>query len=294
MFQNKFTSHLLFHKSEQGGIFFLIVLVLVLLAVYRWVDFETDTVYDSTSAEIVALQNEIDSLRQVDLASREPKLYPFNPNFITDYKAYALGMSTEEYDRLQAFRKQDKWINSKADFKRVVMVSDSWLDSMAPYFKFPEWVTNPRPKTNRTYVDFNKEKKFSEKIDLNTATAVQLQEVPGIGKVLSERIVKYRDKLGGFTDDVQLFEVYGLAPEVVQRASHRFTVKSPKEILKININTATASDLAILPGMSFELAKEIWEFVRLREGITDLSELEKIESISANKLRRIQLYLSVQ
>ena len=129
---------------------------------------------------------------------------------------------------------------------------------------------------------------------MNTATAVQLQEVPGIGKVLSERIVKYRDKLGGFTDDVQLFEVYGLAPEVVQRASHRFTVKSPKEILKININTATASDLAILPGMSFELAKEIWEFVRLREGITDLSELEKIESISANKLRRIQLYLSVQ
>jgi|TARA_R110002020_G_scaffold95012_4_gene228160 competence ComEA-like helix-hairpin-helix protein len=286
-------SHLIFSRSERGGILFLTALIVVLLTTYYCIDFSAESVLDVSSSEIVKQQRIIDSLYQVELEARKPKLYPFNPNFITDYKAYTLGMPTEAFDRLKAFRAQGKWINNTEDFRKVTGVSGQWIDSISPYFKFPAWVTRPKP--NYTFSKIvNTRRSYDEKVDLNMATAEELQQVSGIGAVLSERIIAYRDGLGGFTDDVQLYEVYGLSSEVVQKTKQLFTVKSPKSVQKWNVNTASASDLSTIPGVSFDLAKEIWEFVRLREGITSLGALEKIEGITANKLKRIQLYLFVE
>ncbi|MCB0464710.1 MAG: helix-hairpin-helix domain-containing protein, partial [Aequorivita sp.] len=226
-----------------------------------------------------------------------PKIYPFNPNFITDYKGYTLGMSNEEIDRLLQYRKEDKWINSAADFKKVTDVSDSLLNELSPYFKFPEWVTNPKPKNNLKDYKSEKgfiEKPFAQKIDLNKSTEEQLQQVSGIGEALSKRIISYREKLGGFSNDIQLYSVYGLDPSVVQRILNLFTVKTPKEITKINVNKTSASDISTIPGISFEMAKKIWEYRRLREKIISLQELSKIEGMTERKLQLIQLYLSVE
>src|SRR5690606_5424831 len=124
------------------------------------------------------------------------------------------------------------------------------------------------------------EKSYSQKIDLNLATEEQLQQVSGVGLALSKRIVEYRKKLDGFSNDKQLFEVYGLDSTVVKRTLNLFTVKTPKEIVKININKASASDISTVPGISFEMAKSIWEFRRLREKIDSIDELLKIEGIT--------------
>jgi hypothetical protein len=47
-----------------------------------------------------------------------------------------------EIDRLLAFRKDDKYVNSAKEFQIVTKVSDSLLHAIAPYFKFPDWVKN--------------------------------------------------------------------------------------------------------------------------------------------------------
>lgn len=290
-------SHFTFSKQQRSGILLLLLLIVSLLCVYWFVDFSEEDTLDISSAEIVALQEEIDSLRLVEIESRKPKRYPFNPNFITDYKGYVLGMSNEEIDRLLQYRKEGKWINSAADFKKVTGVSDSLLNALSPYFKFPDWVTNPKPKND--FKDYKNEKGFTEKpfaqkTDLNQATETQLQQVSGIGEALGKRIIFYREKLGGFSNDIQLYNVYGLEPSVVQRTLNLFTVKTPKVISKININTASASDISTIPGISFEMAKKIWEYRRLREKITSIQELDKIEGMSERKLQLIQLYLSVE
>ncbi|MEZ4779913.1 MAG: helix-hairpin-helix domain-containing protein [Flavobacteriaceae bacterium] len=248
----------------------------------------SETSFQINTPELLKMQREMDSLRVSEIERRKPKIYPFNPNFITDFKAYTLGMTPQEFDKLKTFRDEGNWINSISDFQKVTGVNQRWLDSISPYFKFPEWVTNPSKKT-RIY--YKKEVSYSEKIDLNKATQEQLQEVSGIGEVLSARIVAYREKLGGFTADVQLYFVFGLDAEVVRKALQKFTVKTPKEINKMNINEVSASDIATLPGISFTQGKQIWEFIRLRNRIENLEELLKIEGITAHKLQLITLYL---
>lgn len=287
-------SHFTFSKQQRSGILLLLLLIVSLLCVYWFIDFSEEDTLDTSSAEIVSIQNELDSLRLIAIENRKPKKYPFNPNFITDYKGYTLGMTNEEIDRLLQYRKEDKWINSEADFKRVTGVSDSLLNELSPYFKFPDWVTNPKPKTN--FKDYKSEKgftnkSFAQKIDLNKVTEEQLQQVSGIGAALSKRIISYREKLSGFSNDNQLYDVYGLNAEVVQRTLNLFTVKSPKEIVKLNVNKASASDIATIPGITFEMAKTIWEFRKLREKITSIQELEKIEGMTERKLQLILLYL---
>lgn len=289
MFRKFFKSHFSFNSNERSGILILAVLIVLLIYFNYFFSFSTTSQFELDSPEISKIQNEIDSLRRIEIENRKPKLYPFNPNFISDYKAYTLGMSTQEFDKLKNYRAKGKWINSISDFKEVTGVSQNWLDSISPYFKFPAWVNQQKKQKSKS--SYSKELPYNQKIDLNTTTKEQLMEISGIGDALSNRILSYRDKLGGFTDDIQLYYVYGLESQVVQRALKRFTVKSPKEILKININEASASDLATLPGVSFDLAKDIWEFIRLRNGINNLEELTKIEEITPQKLQLIRLYL---
>lgn len=52
-------------------------------------------------------------------------------------------------------------------------------------------------------------------VDINTATEAELLELPGIGEVLSARIVAYREEHGPFSsvDDLQLVE--GISPRMV-------------------------------------------------------------------------------
>jgi len=286
-------SHFIFNRSQRNGILLLLFFVSVVGIINNHIDFTTENQLDTNSEEVLALQKELDSMRIFHRKSNQPKVYPFNPNFITDFKGYKLGMSTEEIDRLLDYRKKNKWINSKEDFKKVTKVSDSLLNQISSYFKFPDWVTNSKPRNKNKSQGF-KEKKYDQKIDLNLATQQELKKVNGIGDIYSKRIIDYRNKLGAYTDDIQLNDIYGLDYQVINNILNEFTVKTPKEIIKMNLNKVTASDIATIPGISFELAKKIWEYRILNERIYNFSELGKIEGLTERKLQGIQLYLKVE
>jgi len=240
-------------------------------------------------------QEEVDSLALIALENRKPKRYPFNPNYITDYKGYSLGMSNEAIDRLHQFRAQDKWVNSANQFQNVTKITDSLLNTMSPYFKFPEWVTKPKSNSKFNGLDtYNIERSYAEKNDLNTASANELQRINGIGKKLSARIIKFRNSFdGGFIADIQLQDVYGLTPEVIERIINQFTVKTSRQILKLNLNVATIEDLVTIQHIDYELAYEIIEQRTLREGFASFEELTKVKDFPVHKIEIIKLYLKL-
>lgn len=289
-------SHFQFSNKQRSGIFLLLLTIIIIQCVYSFVDFSKDKSSTDTK-EVDAFRDELDSLRLVELENSKPKIYPFNPNYITDYKGYTLGMSNEEIDRLHKFRDGNQWVNSVKDFQSVTKVSDSLLATISPYFKFPDWVTNPKPKTNsynNSYSNSNTPKKFAQKVDLNKANLSQLQKVYGVGEKLSERIIKYRDKYkGGFIADVQLSEVYGLSPEVIERIKNNFTVKTPRPIKTFNLNTATRDELVTIQYIDYEVANNIIEERTLRDGFKSLEELTKVEDFPIKKIEIIKLYLHI-
>jgi len=285
-------SHFKFTKGQRSGIFLLLLIIAVMQSLYFFADFSSKEV-SINQDELIAFQNEIDSLRLVEKETRQTKIFPFNPNYITDYKGYTLGMSPTEIDRLLKFRKQNKWVNSAKQFQEVTKVSESLLNSISPYFKFPEWVTNPKPSTSFDYQN-NTPKTFDQKIDLNTATAKQLQRVNGIGKKLSDRVIKFRDKFkDGFIADVQLQDVYGISPEVLQRLLNEFTVKTPRQIEKFNLNNVTIDQLVTIQHIDYEIAYEILDQRTLREGFKSLDELTKVKGFPVDKIEIIKLYLTL-
>ncbi|WP_160114582.1 helix-hairpin-helix domain-containing protein [Aquimarina sp. AU474] len=241
--------------------------------------------------ELVEFQKQIDSLKKVASSKKTINtLKPFNPNFINDYKGYILGLSAVELDRLYAYRNKDKWINSVADFKQVTMVSDSLLQIIAPLFKFPDWVTS---KTRKTSKNRYAVKTYAEKGDLNTVTALELREQINIPDFIAERIINYKDKIGGFVGESQLKDIKGLYDNQRKKIVSLYTVKTENTYQKIAINTASANELIEVPYFDFEMALAIRDFIKDNGHISSFEELGKIDGFSLEKIDRIALYLTL-
>ena len=97
-------------------------------------------------------------------------------------------------------------------------------------------------------------------LDLNTASAEELERLPGIGPKTAERIVRYREKLGYFVSLDQLREVWGLREENLSRALPYLKVETRGRPL--SLRTASVEELAAHPYISWKLAKSLVRYRR--------------------------------
>ncbi len=126
-------------------------------------------------------------------------------------------------------------------------------------------------------------------IDLNSANAVELQKIRGIGKAYSERIIKYRNMLGGFASVDQLHEVYGLNAELISKIEERFPIlSSPK---KLEINSDSVKVLARHPYISYDLAWVIINYRRQNGDIENFENLKNIRALSDSVRSKLRPYL---
>lgn len=297
-----FTSHFWYNKSQRNGIFLLAIIIIFLQVLIFSDAFSFEKKIPENKQELLAFQQQIDSLQLIEIENRKPKIFPFNPNFITDFKGEQLGMSLDEIDKLLAFRKTGKFINSKQEFQNVTKVSDSLLDKISPYFKFPDWVVKQNQQgkstTNSENYTSYKYDKISKKevstFDLNKATAKDLEFINGIGEKTSERIIQYRSKLQGFTYQDQLYEVWGLKKEITDKVFEYFKIIEKPIIKKVNVNSLTFKELLRIPYMDYELCKMIFNYKDEVAEIQDISELKKIKDFPVEKYNRLVLYLHAE
>ncbi|MBC5836380.1 ComEA family DNA-binding protein [Flavobacterium muglaense] len=291
---NKLNCYFRFSKEQRAGIFSLFLVIAFLQLGYYYCDglAVLSKQSDSGKQQWMSLQAEIDSLKSGSVTAVQ-KVYPFNPNFITDYKGYKLGMSVQEIDRLLAYRKEDKYVNSAAEFQKVTQISDSLLRTIAPFFKFPDWVKNKKDYVaykNKSYPIFEKKKK-TPLIDLNIASQEDLVKIYGVGEVISKRILNLKESLGGFVSMEQVKEVWGLSPEVIDNLYSHFTVLPSNTIKKISINNASLKEMAQFPYFKYTLAKDIIIYRSMNGDFKNIEDLIKIKGFPVEKANIIALYL---
>ncbi|WP_298394165.1 helix-hairpin-helix domain-containing protein [Flavobacterium sp.] len=284
-----------FSKEQRIGILLLFALIIGLQVVIYFVDFSSEEKSSLDKNNWLSLQSNIDSLKQEKPQSGY-KIYPYNPNFITDFKGYKLGMTTAQINRLLEFRKQGKFANSPEEFQKVTGISDSLLKAMSPYFKFPDWVNkkNSQQSRGKGWIDYSKnnfEKKDKKTVilDINTASKEDLMKVYGIGDAISDRILKQKEVFGAFVSMEQMNDIWGLSPEVVEKLNQSFKVVNPKPN-KININNASIKELGQFPYFKYPISKNIVTY-RSMNGDIKIEDLTNIKAFPVDKIKIIALYL---
>lgn len=129
------------------------------------------------------------------------------------------------------------------------------------------------------------------KMDFVDADSVVLQIVPGIGVGLSGRIIKYRERLGGFHSENQLSEIYGLKPETIEEIWNYFDF-SPTITKRISINSAEIEEVSAHPYISYSEAKVLIAYRKQHGNYSSVADLKKIKIFKPEWIDKIEPYLS--
>ncbi len=289
-----FKSHFWYTKNQRNGILFLLIIIIFLQLIFHFKNFNSQQLVDLSQPKITSYKKQLDSLKKKSSKKKKFKIYPFNPNYISDYKGYQLGMNVDEIDRLLAHREKKLYINSAKEFQTITKISDSLLQKISPFFKFPEWVQkkNKNKNNQQRYIP-NSRINVSEITteDINKATLKDFTAIEGVDEYISERIIKYRSKLQGFSFKEQLFEVWGLDELMANKILSTFSIKNKPIIKKVNINTASFKEVLSNPYIDYELCIQIFDFKDEVAELQSISEIKNIEGFPIKKYNRIVLYL---
>ena len=112
----------------------------------------------------------------------------------------------------------------------------------------------------------------------------------GIGPTFAKRIVRYRERLGGFFYKGQLMEVYGFTPELLDHIGPYITINADS-VHRICLDTITLKQLIRQPYIEYYQARDI---IRLRDrGIrfTSADDLRAVPSMADSTLQRLLPYI---
>lgn len=165
--------------------------------------------------------------------------------------------------------------------------SQDFQDRQNKYGKFKTANFNGAYDTSRKF------QKETIIIELNSADTFELQRLHGIGSSFARRIVKYRERLGGFLNKYQVKEVWGMDTARYNKISASLIV-NPDSIHKINLNTVTFKELLFHPYFPFEITKAIMIYRKDHKKFNKLDELKSIPGIHDSTYKKIINYLIIE
>lgn len=219
--------------------------------------------------------------------------FDFDPNTTTAEEFVSLGFSAKLASRIINYRTKGGKFKVKSDLLKMYGMDSTLYVALTPYIELPETYTKPEFKKKEFAERKPYEKEKPQKFNLNEADTTQLDKIYGIGAKLAQRIVKYRDKLGGFTSQEQLKEVYGLDTAVVKKIVAASYLPDPPGVKKINLNTADEKILAAHPYFGRKIASAIVAYRFQHGNFKSVDDLRSIPLIDKNNLGKIFPYVTV-
>jgi competence protein ComEA len=272
-----------YSRRERRSTFILIFILLVVVAV-RYVLPSKDVDFKDISGLLASTDSlYIDSLR---VKPDNPKLFGFDPNTASFDTLTILGLSEKQARTLISYRNKGGRFRKKTDIKKIYGIEEETAAILIPYIIIQtdmEMVSNFKK-------DVIPDQQKTERIDINISDSAAFDKLPGIGPVLSSRIIKYRKLLGGFISAAQLKEVYGLSETTYNLVVER-VIADTSFIIGININNAGYKELSSHPYLERYDIQAILKYKELKGKILSISELIENKILSEVKAKKIAPYL---
>jgi competence protein ComEA len=228
-------------------------------------------------------------------------MFYFDPNTLDAAGWQRLGIKDKTIASMQKYISKGGRFREPDDLRKVWGLRDDEKDRLIPYVRIAggqekkysnNYSSSYQPYEKKEYEKKPYEKKVIAIVDINTGDSAAYDGLPGIGGGFSKRILKFRDKLGGFYKVEQVSETFGLPDSVFQKIKPYLKV-SGDNIRKININTGTEEELKAHPYIRWQLAKVIMEYKKQHGNYKSLEELKKIMIITEEIYAKITPYLSL-
>jgi len=213
-------------------------------------------------------------------------LFEFDPNTATAEEWSKLGVSDKTIAGIKKYLSKGGRFRKPEDIQKIWGIKNDHALKLLAYVKIP-----PEPERPKTYLD---KKNFSAHkilaIDINLSDSLAWESLPGIGSKLAGRIIKFRDKLGGFHSLSQVSETFGLTDSVFQKIKPLLKI-SESPLKKININEAGLDELKTHPYIRYQLAKVIIEYRKQHQRFQEPADLKKIMIITEEQFIKIKPYI---
>ena len=284
-----------FSKRERNA---LILALLITGAFYAWPYFYTvKRDPPLTDVELLAVVKQLQeddrsrdtytssAISSLPTANVPAKMFVFDPNTLDEDGFVRLGLSPRTARTIINYRNKGGRFRKPDDLRKIYTLRPEDADRLVPYVQIAGM-----QQASNSYASQRNDARASFRIDINTADAATLEQLPGIGKVLSERIVRYREALGGFYSVQQLKEVSGIHEQLFEQIRPQLILQSGKH-QQWSLAKVTKEQLSQHPYCSKATAEAIIRFRQAKGLIRSVEELKAITEVSPDILARLLPYL---
>jgi competence protein ComEA len=280
-----------FSQKEVSGFMVLLILILIFLFLPIIYNYFTTPDYENSSSD----KRMLDSLVRVIEEHAEKKTSPlknkdpltitaFDPNKTDKNGLLSLGIGSRTAERIINYRMKGGVFRVRKDLLKIYGFPPDLYAKLQQFILLPDSLPLKLKKITPEILS----------IDINSADTTQLKSLKGIGQVLASRIIKYRNKLGGFISKDQYREVYGLSPLALDELNKQTFIKSDFIPVKININTADKETLSAHPYLSNKMAVIIVNYREQHKSFKSPEGVREIKSMSPEETGKLIPYLAIE
>ncbi|MCX6206492.1 MAG: helix-hairpin-helix domain-containing protein [Bacteroidetes bacterium] len=136
------------------------------------------------------------------------KLFEFDPNELSEEGWKKLGIRDKTIQTILHYRQKGGRFHRAEDLKKIWGMQAAEAERLMPYVSIQN-ISKPIFKSAPSQPI-----KSTKPIHINQATAEEISALPGLNRSLAARMVKFRDKLGGFQNLDQVRRTYGITDSI--------------------------------------------------------------------------------
>jgi competence ComEA-like helix-hairpin-helix protein len=286
-----------FSKRELNGLLFLMLIILFVTLVPYLYRYYIDSQPKTDQNLELALQK-ITWINEREQARQNRSYYPknsvsknkvisyhrFDPNKSTVEEWQQFGLSYKQAMSIVNYVKKGGKFYKAEDLKKMYTISPQKYEALLPYIDIPAANQSDKKPT------FSYAKKEAVLIDINSADTTDLDRIRGVGPSFARRIVKYRERLGGFYAKEQLFEVFGVDTAKFNEIKDQLKIDL-NGIKKININNVEFDELKKHPYLKFKEMNAIIQYRKQHGPYKDMGDLNKVLILKPETIQKMAPYL---